>query len=852
MDWYRYDIERVFNDLDTSPNGLTQQEAEVRLEKYGPNILREFGRRTPFQIFVAQFKDVMILILIGAAVISGFLGELMDAIAITTILLVNAVMGFIQEFRAQRAIEALKNMAAPNAMVKRREGTKNIPAQFLVPGDVVILEAGNIVPADLRLLDATRLRVEEAVLTGESVPVEKDPTFVSDQVLPLGDRKNMAFKGTMVTHGRGMGIVVATGMSTEFGKIAAMLQQTQETMTPLQKRLSAFGRHLSAVVLAVATVVFFLGLARGEEPLHMFLVGVSLAVAAIPEALPAVITIALALGAKKMVEHNALIRKLPAVETLGSVTYICTDKTGTLTENKMVVDQMWLLKDDLEYRELLFKALALSNDVIVDENGNLIGDPTEVALYQAAEKHGMTKEHLEKTYPRVAEIPFDFLRKRMTTAHRLPDGRVVSYTKGAPEVILERLADGQPSNLKEICEEMTRNGLRVLAVSFRIWRDFPKDPRAEIVEADLTFVGFVGLVDPPRPEAASSVALCKSAGIRPVMITGDHPFTAAAVARRIGITEDQGEVITGAELDRLSDSELLNRVLDIRVYARVAPEQKLRIVEALQERGHFVAMTGDGVNDAPALKKADIGVAMGRIGTDVAKEASDLILLDDNFATIVRAVREGRRIFDNIRKFIKYTMTSNSGEIWTILLAPILGLPVPLLPIHILWINMVTDGIPGLALAAEPEEKGLMKRPPRHPRESIFAHGLGTHIIWVGFLMGIISLFTQVWGMSTGRSWQTMVFTVLTLSQIGHAFAVRSDRESLFTQGLMSNLPLVGAGILTFVLQMATIYVPFFNAIFRTQPLTPGELIICLGLAAIVFTAVEIEKLVKRRLVALS
>ncbi|MCL6560463.1 MAG: HAD-IC family P-type ATPase, partial [Firmicutes bacterium] len=506
MDWYRYDIERIFNELGTSPQGLTQEEAHARLEKYGPNVLQEFGKRTLFQMFIAQFKDWMILILVGAALISGILGDLIDTIAIAVILLLNAVIGVIQEYRAQRAIEALKAMAAPSATVRRREGIRSIPAQFLVPGDVVILEAGNIVPADLRLLEAAWLKVEEAALTGESVPVEKDPAFVSEEVLSLGDRKNMVFKGTIVTQGRGVGVVVATGMRTEFGKIAAMLQGAQETMTPLQKRLAAFGRHLAAAVLVIVTVVLFLGLARGEELLHMILVAASLAVAAVPEALPAVATISLALGARRMVEHNALVRKLPAVESLGSVTYICTDKTGTLTENKMVVDQIWLPADNPESRELLFKALALSNDVMVNEDGTPIGDPTEVALYQAAKEQGMIKEHLEKTYPRVAEIPFDSVRKSMTTVHRLPEGGFISYTKGAPEVILERLATGQPLEgeglgyLKGIHEEMTRNGLRVLAISFRIWGDFPQNLAAEAMEVELTFLGFVGLIDPPRPE----------------------------------------------------------------------------------------------------------------------------------------------------------------------------------------------------------------------------------------------------------------------------------------------------------------------------------------------------------------
>jgi Ca2+-transporting ATPase len=581
-----------------------------------------------------------------------------------------------------------------------------------------------------------------------------------------------------------------------------------------------------------------------------------------------VITISLALGARKMVGQNALIRKLPAVETLGSVTYICSDKTGTLTLNKMTVEQLWVdeklvgrdaaaLAAGGAPRELFMTALALSNDTVQDAEGKALGDPSETALFQSARDNGFLKQELEQRHGRVGEIPFDSERKCMTTIHSW-DGGFISFTKGAVDVLLEKSsslltsAGEHPLDTAAVAginEKMASEGLRVLGVAMRKWDRLPEKISPEYVETGLTFLGLAGMLDPPRDEVREAVALCKTAGIRPVMITGDHPLTARVIARRLGILEDHdGEVLTGRELANLPLEEFERRVEDIRVYARVAPEQKLKIITALQDKGQFVAMTGDGVNDAPALKRADIGIAMGITGTDVSKEASHMILLDDNFATIVKAAKEGRRIFDNIRKFIKYTMTSNTGEIWTLFLAPLLGLPIPLLPIHILWINLVTDGLPGLALAAEPVEKDVMKRPPRHPQESIFAHGLGRHIIWVGLLMGFVSILTQAWFISYDRAhWQTMVFTVLCLSQMGNVLAVRSERESLFSQGLMSNKPLLGAFLLTFALQMATIYVPFLNPVFKTTPLSGADLGVVLLLSSIVFAAIEVEKLLKRR-----
>lgn len=891
MRWHQKHINQVIEDAGASLNGLSSEEAKSRLQQYGLNELKEGEKRTPLNMLLDQFKDFMIIVLIAAAVISGAIGEAADTIAILVIVVLNAVMGFIQEYRAEKAMEALKMMAAASAAVLRDGHVSNIPASEIAPGDVVILEAGRIVPADLRLIESAQLKVEEAALTGESVPVEKTAAPLHEEMMPLGDRRNMAYKGTVVSYGRGRGVAVATGMETELGRIASMLQQEEEVKTPLQKRLAKFGQNLAFAVLVICAIVFGIGIMRGEPPVLMLLTAISLAVAAIPEALPAVVTISLALGAKKMVKQNALIRKLPAVETLGSVTYICSDKTGTLTLNRMTVEEIfadgkiisgqWSVNSEQEILTTyhaplatLFTGMSLCNDAVQGIDGKMIGDPTETALLAASENAGFGKRALEKTYPRLAEIPFDSERKMMTTFHKKQfaeahsgasgyihelgkEVNYISFTKGAMDAMIGKSVNVLTSDgLKPINEEelhringrMAADGLRVLCIAMKEWDGMPDDISSDNVETELTILGLVGIMDPPREEVKEAVALCRSAGIRPVMITGDHPITARAIARRLGIIEDDGEVITGPHLERLPMDEFENRVQHITVYARVAPEQKLKIVKALQDKGQFVAMTGDGVNDAPALKRADIGVAMGITGTDVSKEAAHMILLDDNFATIVNAVKEGRRIFDNIRKFIKYTMTSNSGEIWTIFLAPFLGLPIPLLPIHILWINLVTDGVPGLALAAEPSEKGIMNRPPRHPQESIFAQRLGIHIIWVGLLMGAASLFTQSWAITTGHAhWQTMVFTVLCLSQMGHVLAIRSETESIFSQGLLSNKPLAGAFLLTFALQMAVIYLPFLQPVFKTQALTFGEFVITMLLSSLVFVAVEIEKYFKRR-----
>jgi len=866
MLWHQQEVKAVLAALDVPIDGLRSEEAGNRLAKYGRNELKEKGRRSPIAMFADQFRDFMILVLIAAAVVSGFVGEAADTVAILVIVVLNAAIGFVQEYRAEKAMEALRQMAAPAARVLRDGRVSAVPGAEIVPGDLVLLEAGVIVPADMRLVEAVQLRVEEAALTGESVPVEKHARALREELLPLGDRSNMVFKGTVVTYGRGTGVVVATGMGTELGKIASLLQEEEEVKTPLQKRLTVFGKKLAVAVLFICAFIFGVGLLRGEAPVLMFLTAVTLAVAAIPEALPAVITISLALGARKMVEQNALVRKLPAVETLGSVTTICSDKTGTLTWNRMTVEEIWaggtLFRSSdpaIGRFDRLMKALALSNDALPYVSGDIVGvsgDPTEIALYRVAGDHGFVKAELEKEYPRVAEIPFDSERKCMTTIHRWPGG-YMAFTKGGVDVMLEKAVDSlvegrtapiDAGEISRVNDRMADEGLRVLAVACRFWDEVPADLSPESVERGLTFLGLVGMLDPPREEVREAVALCKSAGIRPVMITGDHPLTARSIARRIGIIDDGGAVMTCRDLDRISMDVFEDRVEDIRVYARMIPEQKLKIVKALQNKGHSVAMTGDGVNDAPALKRADIGIAMGITGTDVSKEAAHMILLDDNFATIVRAVREGRMIYDNIRKFIKYLLACNSGEVWTLFLAPILGLPLPLQPIQILWMNLVTDSLPALALAVEPAEGDVMKRPPRDPRESIFAHGLGFFCIWAGLLIAAVCLGVQYLELAAGNErWETMVFTVIVWGQLTTALAVRSERESLFTLGLLTNKAMLGAVIAGVGLQLAVIYVPSLNPVFKTDPLTAGELLYCAAVSCIPFLAVEGEKFVRRK-----
>ncbi len=850
----------VLEFIGTPPNGLSPEEVQKRAAEYGPNELPEGEVKSPWMMLLDQYKDPMIVLLMVAAIISGAVGEVHDTVVILIIVGLNSLVGFIQEYRAEKAVQALKAMASPVAVVIRSGRILKIPAREVVVGDLVQLEAGQVVPADLRLIEVAGLKLDESPLTGESVPVEKDIAPLGEGNPPVAEIRNSAFKGTTVTYGRGLGVAVAIGPATEIGRIARLLEEAEVLKTPLQKRLARVGRNLAVAAIAICGVVFVAGLLRGEGILKMSLTAISLAVAAVPEALPAMVTISLALGARKMVRENALIRRLPAVETLGSVTYICTDKTGTLTINKMEVETLLDKKGEfvslktsspgLELdpdRRLLLLAMALSNDVQIDPEGGAVGDPTEIALFEAAAKMGFVKEELQREYPRVAEVPFSSERQVMTTVHKSPQGDFIAFIKGGFEAVIGRCKGVDREIAEKWHLDMASQGLRVLVFGARRLDSLPDS--IEQIEQDFEFLGMAGSLDPPRPEAPDAVATCYKAGIQPVMITGDHPLTAKSIARRIGILRDKEDekVLTGRELLSLGKEKLREVVSRVKVYARVAPEQKLKLVAALQERGEAVAMTGDGVNDAPALKQADIGVAMGINGTDVAKQASDMILLDDNFATIVKAVEQGRNIYDNIRKFFKFLLASNAGEIWTIFLAPFLGLPIPLLPIHILWVNLITDGAPSLALTAEPPERDVMNRPPRPPNESLFSHGMWQHVMWVGFLIGGLCLGVQAWAISTGHHWQTMVFTVLCLAQFAHVLAIRSERDSLFVQGLGSNKILTWTLVGSVAVQLSVIYVPVLHDVLRVKPLDLSELLLCFALASVVFWAVEIEKWLIRK-----
>ncbi|MEZ4659489.1 MAG: cation-translocating P-type ATPase [Caldilineaceae bacterium] len=923
--WYTEEVDAVLQQLQADrANGLSDADVQARLEKYGPNELVERGMKSIWAILWEQLTDVMVLILIAAAVISAFIGEVQDMIVILAIVVLNAILGVSQEYRAEQAIAALKKLAVPKVRVRRGGHITEVSARELVPGDLVMLEAGNLLPADGRVLESANLRVEEAALTGESEPVEKEVAALKKQDIALGDQRNMLFMGTTITYGRGAMIVTATGMETQLGRIADMLQTVQREATPLQRRLDALGGTLAKVALVIIAAIFGVGLFTSQEvadiwaaggdvlrkllashDVHeLFLTGVSMAVAAVPEGLPAMVTIALALGSQRMLRRNTLIRKLPAVETLGSVTTICSDKTGTLTENRMTVTVLdvageratveTLLEDGQPLAEaavqpnaeplvrslsLLLRVSVLCNDAVVDfdDDGRekLLGDPTETALVVASGKFGIEKADMDRRRPRVAEVPFTSERKRMTTLHQvLPDtandqslldapwqdAPYVACTKGAVDVMLELsnyvwlgdektpLNDDLRQRITDANSALAQEGQRVLGFAFSPVRQVPDEHNLEQLEEDAIFIGMVGMIDPPRDEVKAAVARCRTAGIRPVMITGDHPLTAQAIARELDISGND-RVLTGQQLAAMSIPELEAVVEEVSVYARVSPEHKLNIVTALQDKHHVVAMTGDGVNDAPALKKSDIGVAMGITGTDVSKEAADMILLDDNFATIVAAVEEGRTIYDNIRKFIKYTLSSNTGELLVMLAAPFVGMPLPLIPIQILWVNLVTDGLPGLALAVEQSERGTMERDPIQPHEGIFSRGLGRQIVWVGVLMGIISLAVGYWGFSSGRdmaTWRTMVFTTLTMAQMGNALAIRSDRDLLATIGLFSNKLMVLAVSLTFVLQLALIYVPFLQNIFSTTALSPLELFVSLVVSLSVFGAVELAKWLQR------
>jgi P-type Ca2+ transporter type 2C len=855
MTFYHQSIESVYHEFQTGLQGISEAEHKKRLVKFGPNHLKEKKKKPAWILFLGQFKDFMIMILAAAAVVSGIVGDLTDTLIILVIIVLNALLGFVQEFRAEKAMQSLKTLTETQSKVIRSGKTTSISATEIVPGDLILLEAGNKVPADIRLVETFALKVDESSLTGESVPVDKTPEPILADHPDLGDQFNMAFKGTLITNGRATGIAVATGMQTEIGKIADLLQENRPS-TPLQQRMKRFGKVVSILILIICGLLFLAGVMRGEDIFPVLLLSVSLAVAAIPEALPALSTISLSLGAARLAKKNALIRKLPAVESLGSVTFICTDKTGTLTQNKMTVvtaepsssKTLWNQTAQEFETSPLEICMGLNHDVHLGPEGNPEGESTELALveYFLKKKSLHLYEQLQRDFPREKEIPFDSLRKRMTTIHPIEGGYLI-LCKGAAESIAEILNDPKESQTLEIkAQALAKEGQRVLAFAGKTISEIPSTELE--IESGLELFGYVGLIDPPREEVKESIKECQTAGIKVVMITGDHPETARAIAEEVGIWKSNDLVLSGKELAQLSEKEFTSKVESVTVYARVAPDQKLKIVQALQKKGHFVSMTGDGVNDAPSLRSSNIGVAMGISGTDVSKEASHMVLLDDNFSTIVKAVKEGRRIYDNIVKFIKYIMTCNGAEIWTIGLAPFLGFPNPLLPIHILWINLITDGLPALALAGERSEKDIMKRPPRPSKQSLFAEGVGIHIIWVGILMASVTLFSQYWSIRQGWHWQTIVFSVLSFSQLGHVLAVRSSRTLLYKQGLLTNRPLLLAVTFTFLLQVSVIYLPIFNRIFRTQPLTWTEWIFSVGMALIVFHGVELEKIIRKKI----
>ncbi len=888
--WHALSGTQVLQELGSRSEGLHSAEVEQRRERYGPNELRREQAASPLALFLHQFKSFLIVLLLGATVLSLLLGEVLDAIVVVLIVMLSAVLGFVQEYRASRALEALRQLAAPTAEVIRAGAPVVVPTREIVPGDVIVLSTGDRLPADGRLLEAVNLRVDESPLTGESTPVAKDlqPLPVDT---PLPDRANMVYGGTTVIAGRGKAVIVATGMATQFGQIAHLVQIGDDKGTPLERRMGEIGRRLGVAAIAVVAIVATLGVLRGGGLLEMFFWGVSLAVAAVPEALPAVVTAALTIGVQRMARRRAIVRRLPAVETLGSTSIICSDKTGTLTRNEMTVRRLWLGGRLIEVTGpgyepagrfllagqtfqpsgdllTLARAALLCNDAdLATTHGRhrIVGDPTEGALVVMAAKAGLDYRLVRTEYPRTAEVPFDSTRKRMSTVHRTPAGRGLVCTKGAPETVLplcsRYLRDGRgvpldPATRRQAlaaARDMAADALRVLAVCLRevpAPHLGPCDERcAERLEQDLMLAGLVGEVDPPRQEARLAVQTAESAGVRSVMITGDHPETAVAVARELGIMKDGSLALTGADLDRLPQARLAELAPRVAVYARVSPQHKIRIVDALQQQGQTIAMTGDGINDAPALRAADVGVAMGIAGTDVTKEAADMVITDDNYASIVQAVAEGRVIYDNIRKFLRYLLATNTGEITTMFVAVLLGLPLPLLAIQILWVNLVTDGLPALGLGVEPAERNVMQRPPRPPRETVFAGGLWQHILWVGALMAAGSLAVFHWGLQSFDldTARTLTFLTLATAQLAHVLAIRSERESLFTQGLFSNTYLALAVAAAFALQLAVIYLPFLQGPFRTISLSPLQLALSITVASSVFWAVEFEKLLRRR-----
>jgi P-type Ca2+ transporter type 2C len=859
--------EEVLAELGTSHHGLTPEEAARRLAEYGANVLQAARRVSPWRVLGAQFGNVLIIILLLACVLSACLGHGVEAILITVIVLLAVLLGFIQEYRAERAIEALRQMAAPTATVLRQGEEVKIPAWELVPGDILFLRVGDKVAADVRLIEAVNLQIEEAALTGESAPVEKQTGALPGSDIPLGDRTNMAYAGTVVTYGRGRGVVVATGIQTEFGRIAQLLQSVETTRTPLQQNLDRVGHVLARASLVIVVLVVALGLLRGEPFVKMLVFGIALAVAVVPEALPAVVTISLAIGVRRMVKRHALIRRLPAVETLGSTTVICSDKTGTLTKDEMTARRIFVAGRVFEisgagYEPVgafsppatdeslsqLLRAAALASDayVVYDESTrrwDVRGDPTEGALVVAAAKAGLKKAELDEEFPRTDEIPFTSESKRMTTIHRTPQGSV-AYSKGAPEVVLSActLAAPEREAVLEAARHMAGDALRVLAVAMK-----PAAGR-DTAEHDMTFLGLVGMIDPPRPEAAAAVQKCREAGIRVVMITGDHPTTARAVARELGILA-AGRVVTGVELEKMDDAEFAREVESIDVYARVSPEHKLRVVSALQKRGHVVAMTGDGVNDAPTLKKADIGIAMGITGTDVTKEASSMTLTDDNFASIVAAVEEGRGVFGNIKKFLAFLLSCNVGEVGLMAGAALLGLPLPLSAVQILYVNLATDGLPALALAVDPPEKDLMRRPPRPPSEGIFTRPVVVLMALGGLWTTLASLGLFAWQVQAGRQVEeamTMAFAVLVLVQFFNAFNFRSDRHSALSRPFANrwlNLAVVSETLML----VAVVTVPSLEKAFGLRPLAWADWLLVTAAAAAVVPVIEVGKWLQRR-----
>lgn len=855
--------EDLLKELRTSLEaGLSSQEAQQRLGQYGENKLAEKKKKTNLQRFLEQFKDAMIIILLLAAAVSFVVAcfghdpmEFFEPLLILLIVVLNAVLGMVQEAKAEKALDALKSMSAPHARVLRDGKEQVIDAAQLVPGDVIRLEAGDFIPADARLLKSVSLKSEESALTGESVPSEKDAAALVEEKAPLGDRSNMVFSGCSVTYGTATAVVTGTGMNTEMGKIAGLLEGEEEGQTPLQQKLAQLGKYLGFVALAACAVIFVVGLVNGINVLEIFMTAVSLAVSAIPEGLPAIVTIVLAIGVQRMVRKNALIRRLPAVETLGSASVICSDKTGTLTQNRMTLVKLWVEgEQELEAvstsntqaaRELLrYGALCCDGSVVYKEDGTEqhIGDPTETSILVAAHKNGMEQDELNRQYPRLAELPFDSDRKLMTSVNQI-DGKIVAIVKGAFDMMAARCVSGNLEAAKEKNDEMSRGALRVLAVGYKILEEAPEDPTSEELENGLTLLGLVGMIDPPRPEAKAAVATCRQAGIKPVMITGDHVVTASAIAKELGILGDGDKAITGAQLDAMTEEQLDQEVEHISVYARVSPENKIRIVKAWQRKGQVVSMTGDGVNDAPALKAADIGCAMGITGTDVAKGAADMTLTDDNFATIVDAVREGRGIYANIKKVVGFLLGTNIGEVLTVFFAMILWHKTPLLSMQLLWINLVTDSLPAISLGMEAVEADVMDHKPKPKSEGIFAHGLGIQVVLQGCMFALLTLAAFVLGQRFGGSLeagQTMAFMVLALTQIVQSFNMRSQR-SLFAIGPFSNKKLNGAALLSLALVCLVLFTPVRIA-FGLVLLPAWLYLVGLGLILVPLPVMELAK----------